>query len=69
MENNKLDTLAKELFNELEKNKDISKLELMNRLKDILYGSVCNEYRAKMTKVTQKELYDRPLPIDTKGYY
>lgn len=53
----------------LEKNKDISKLELMNRLKDILYGTVCSEYRAKMTKVTQKELYDRPLPIDTKGYY
>ncbi len=53
----------------LEKNKDISNLDMVTKLFAIMTGSVSNESRANLKRVTIKELTARPLPIDTKGYY
>ena len=50
----------------LEKNKDISKNELCQKLYMILTGSVSIESRARMTQVTFNDLNNRPLPIDYK---
>lgn len=50
----------------LEKNKDISKNELCQKLYMILTGSVSIESRARMTQVTFNDLNSRPLPIDYK---
>ena len=53
----------------LEKNKDLSNLDLVTKLFAIMTGSVSNESRANLKRVTIKELTARELPIDTKGFY
>jgi len=52
----------------LEKNKDISNLDMVTKLFDIMTGSVSNESRANLKRITIKELTTRALTIDTKGY-
>ena len=53
----------------LEKNKDISSNDLVSKLYLIMTGYVSSETRKKMKRITVKELCNRKLPIDTKGYY
>lgn len=53
----------------LEKNKDISNLDMVTKLFAIMTGSVSNESRANLKRVTIKDLTARELPIDTKGFY
>lgn len=53
----------------LQKNKDCSTKEMTDKLFKIMTGYVNNSDRAKMSRVTIKDLVTRELPIDTKGYY
>ncbi len=53
----------------LEKNKDISNLDMVTKLFAIMTGSISAESRANLKRITIKELTARELPIDTKGFY
>ena len=53
----------------LQKNKEINKNDQNHLLFSIMTGCVDSSDRAKMSRVTIKELVTRELPIDTKGYY
>ena len=48
----------------LEKNKDFSSSDLNQKLSQIMTGCVSNETRAKMKRITIKDLSTRALPID-----
>jgi len=47
----------------LEKNKDISNLDMVTKLFDIMTGSVSNESRANLKRITIKELTTRAFPV------
>lgn len=53
----------------LQKNKDLNQNDLHSLLFGIMTGCVYSSDRAKMGRITTKELVTRGLPIDTKGYY
>lgn len=52
-----------------QKNKDNSYMTMSSKLYDTMTGKVSYSERAKMAKVRIKDLVNRELPIDTKGYY
>lgn len=53
----------------LEKQKEQSKNELMQRLFRIATGYVDNATRVKMKRITYRGITGRELPIDTKGFF
>ena len=53
----------------LEKQKEQSKNELMQRLFHIATGYVDNATRVKMKRITYRGITGRELPIDTKGFF
>ena len=44
-------------------------MTMSSKLYDTMTGKVSYSERAKMAKVRIKDLVNRELPIDTKGYY
>ncbi len=53
----------------LQKNKDLNSILKCDKLFDIMTGKVDFSARAKMTRITIKDLVSRELPFDTKGFY
>ena len=53
----------------LEKQKEQSKNELMQRLFRIATGYVDNATRVKMKRITYRGITERKLPIDAKGFF
>lgn len=53
----------------LQKNKDLNQTQMSDLLFRIVTGHVDYHMRANMIPVTIFDLVDRPLPIDTKGFF
>jgi transposase-like protein len=53
----------------MQKQKELSQIELIERLFNITTGHVSNDTRARMKRITISSLVNRPLPIDTKGVF
>jgi hypothetical protein len=53
----------------MQKQKGLNQNELITRLFNIATGHVSNDTRAQMSRITISSLVNRPLPIDTKGFF
>lgn len=53
----------------LQKNKDLNQTQMSDLLFRIVTGHVDYHMQANMIPVTIFDLVDRPLPIDTKGFF